>query len=304
MGNFNWPSITTSAGPVQYQLDGANTTVSQDTVTPSNSTPLPVLILNDNGTPADPATETTLAALNAKVTACNTGAVTISSALPAGNNNIGDVDVASLPVAFNAGAASATTQRVVIVTDQTAIPVSQSGTWNIGDITGTISLPTGAATEATLSSLNGKVTACNTGAVTISSALPAGTNNIGDVDVLTLPVSFNTGASDATTQRVVLASDSPSSVQPINTGSFSQITNLVNSAQTFTAPAGAIGFKIQAPSTNTENVSFSIGAVATITAGILMEPGRSEDFDTGSNISVIATSATNQTVNVLWKVRP
>lgn len=47
-------------------------------------------------------------------------------------------------------------------------------------------LPTGAATEATLATLNGKVTACNTGAVTISAALPAGTNNIGDVDVLSV----------------------------------------------------------------------------------------------------------------------
>lgn len=91
---------------------------------------------------------------------------------------------------------------VAIASDQTAVPVSdnggsitvdgtvaatQSGTWNINNITGTISLPTGAATESTLSTINGKVTACNTGAVTISTALPAGTNNIGDVDVLTLP---------------------------------------------------------------------------------------------------------------------
>jgi hypothetical protein len=37
----------------------------------------------------------------------------------------------------------------------------------------------GFATETTLSTLNGKVTACNTGAVTISAALPAGTNAIG-----------------------------------------------------------------------------------------------------------------------------
>ncbi len=91
---------------------------------------------------------------------------------------------------------------VVIASDQTAVPVSdnggsitvdgtvaatQSGTWNITNISGTVSLPTGAATESTLSTLNGKVTACNTGAVTIATALPAGTNNIGDVDVLTLP---------------------------------------------------------------------------------------------------------------------
>jgi hypothetical protein len=76
---------------------------------------------------------------------------------------------------------------VVIASDQSAIPVTQSGTWNINNISGTVSLPTGAAAEATLSSLNGKVTACNTGAVTISASLPAGGNNIGDVDVLTLP---------------------------------------------------------------------------------------------------------------------
>lgn len=76
---------------------------------------------------------------------------------------------------------------VVIASDQTAIPVTQSGTWNINNVSGTISLPTGAATEATLSSLNGKVTACNTGAVTISASLPAGGNKIGDVGVLTLP---------------------------------------------------------------------------------------------------------------------
>lgn len=43
----------------------------------------------------------------------------------------------------------------------------------------TLPLPSGAATEATLAQLDGKVTACDTGAVTISAALPAGTNAIG-----------------------------------------------------------------------------------------------------------------------------
>lgn len=37
---------------------------------------------------------------------------------------------------------------VVIASDQSAIPASQSGTWNITNISGTVSLPTGAATEA------------------------------------------------------------------------------------------------------------------------------------------------------------
>ena len=48
------------------------------------------------GTIADVATQTTLSALNTKVTACNTGAVTVSASLPAGTNNIGDVDVLSV----------------------------------------------------------------------------------------------------------------------------------------------------------------------------------------------------------------
>ena len=79
---------------------------------------------------------------------------------------------------------------VAIASNQTAIPVSdggstitvdgtiastQSGTWNVNNITGTVTLPSGAASESTLSSLNGKVTACNTGAVVISSSvLPSG----------------------------------------------------------------------------------------------------------------------------------
>jgi len=39
------------------------------------------------------------------------------------------------------------------------IAATQSGTWNINNISGTISLPTGAATEATLSALNSQFTA-------------------------------------------------------------------------------------------------------------------------------------------------
>ena len=59
------------------------------------------------------------------------------SALPAGNNNIGDVDVASLPVAFNAGTASATTQRVVLASDQAPTSAAQAWVNKITDGTNT-----------------------------------------------------------------------------------------------------------------------------------------------------------------------
>lgn len=75
--------------------------------------------------------------------------------------------------------------------------VTQAGTWNVG-ITGAVTLPTGASTSAkqdtgntSLSSIDGKITAVNTGAVTISSALPAGNNNIGDVDVASIAEGAN-----------------------------------------------------------------------------------------------------------------
>ncbi|MES2904407.1 MAG: hypothetical protein V4696_09510, partial [Pseudomonadota bacterium] len=77
----------------------------------------------------------------------------------------------------------------------TAVPISGTVTANVGTGTQPVSgtfwqatqpisaaslpLPTGAATETTLAALNTKVTAVNTGAVTISAALPAGANTIG-----------------------------------------------------------------------------------------------------------------------------
>jgi hypothetical protein len=57
------------------------------------------------------------------------------------------------------------------------VSASQSGAWNITNVSGTVSLPTGASTEATLSALNTKVTACNTGAVVIASGTLAATQS-------------------------------------------------------------------------------------------------------------------------------
>lgn len=64
------------------------------------------------------------------------------------------------------------------------ISVTQSGTWNINDISGSISLPTGASTAAkqdtgntSLASIDGKITAVNTGAVVIASGTLTGITN-------------------------------------------------------------------------------------------------------------------------------
>lgn len=108
-------------------------------------------------------------------------------------------DGSATDLAFGQAAAAASLP-VVLASDQPAIDVN--ATVEIAEVTVTDSaLPTGAATSAkqdtgntSLASIDGKLTACNTGAVTISAALPAGTNaigklaansgiDIGDVDV-------------------------------------------------------------------------------------------------------------------------
>lgn len=103
------------------------------------------------------------------------------------NNSSGtEIGTSSTPIEVNVRSSTVT------------IPVSYATTGS-GNATGAlrVELPT-----------NGTGVIATVGAVTaITNALPAGTNNIGDVDVLTLPVAFNSGVTSATTQRMVLATD-------------------------------------------------------------------------------------------------
>jgi len=68
-----------------------------------------------------------------------------------------DLDIRDLQFATDSVDVSGSTIDVASITNPVA--VTQSGTWDINNISGTVSLPTGAATEATLSTLNGKVPA-------------------------------------------------------------------------------------------------------------------------------------------------
>lgn len=115
----------------------------------------------------------------------NIGNVDLASAIPAGTNNIGDVDVLTIngqAPAFGSGVRGAAVLRVTVATDD-VVPVSDNG--------GSLTVD---------------------GSVSVSSlpALAAGTNNIGDVDVLTIngvAPAFGSGARGATVQRVTIATD-------------------------------------------------------------------------------------------------
>jgi hypothetical protein len=106
---------------------------------------------------------------------------TVTANLAAGTNNIGDVDVLSVPAPLSTtgGGTEATALRVTLASDSTGVvSVDDNG--------------------ASLT-VDGTVTA----------NLAAGTNNIGDVDVLSVPAPLSTtgNGTAATALRVTLASD-------------------------------------------------------------------------------------------------
>ena len=106
---------------------------------------------------------------------------TVTANLAAGTNNIGDVDVLSVPAPLSTtgGGTEATALRVTVANDST-------GVLSVDDNGGSLTV-------------DGTVTA----------NLAAGTNNIGDVDVLTVPAPLSTtgNGTAATALRVTLASD-------------------------------------------------------------------------------------------------
>ena len=302
------PWFAQAAG-LDYLLNGVTTPVKVDTATPANSRPYPFAYYSLLGARTELAADATLAAMSAKLpatlgqkTSANSLAVVMASdfvyPLPTGAATAANQVTANgyLSSIDTKVATEATLGFVEIHTEATSIILTEAANGTtplrvLGPLTDTelraspvpvsaasLPLPTGAATETTLAAINTKTPAL--GQALAAASVP-----------------------------VVLASNQPAisvtSASVIHTGTFAQINNLVATAQTLTAPANTVGWKLQAPSTNTENIScVTGGAVATITAGILLEPGRSEDMDVGGSVSCIATSANQQRVNIIWKVKP
>lgn len=136
---------------------------------------------------------TSLASIDGKITAVNTGAVVISSsALPSGAST-----AAKQPALGTAGTASADVITVQGIASMTALKVDGSAVTQ--PVSGTVTVTDGAG------ALNAIIDSGTLTAVTaITNALPAGNNNIGDVDVASsvLP----TGASTLAEQQTQTAS--------------------------------------------------------------------------------------------------
>jgi hypothetical protein len=182
---------------------------------------------------------------------------------------------------------------VVLASNQSAIPVTGTFYLATQPVSGTLAVSNLFTLDASTQSTLGSVVA---GTAATKSTL------IGGIYNTTRPTLTNG-------QQAGLQCDTDGSLfvnigdQYALTGSYQEITNLTNTAQTFTAPAGSKTCKVYCDGNNTANIRIKIGGTATAISGVRLEPGRDMDFTFGGNISVICeTSATLQIVNVHYGV--
>lgn len=200
-------------------------------------------------------------------------------------------------------------QRVTIASDNTAFTVNaaQSGTWNINNISGTVSLPTGAATEASLVKLTlaqGSTTSGQTGALilgAVTTAAPSYTTGQSSPLSITLAGGLRVDGS-AVTQPVSIAgtvtvsqgafafSNAParndySSVN-VTTAAFVQLVASTTSATKLVEVFDSSG----------QTLAFAVGAAASEVIQFYIFPGGNGQIPlaipAGSRISVKAISAT------------
>ena len=114
------------------------------------------------------------------------------TATPTGTQDVNIISTIALPVTDNGGS----------LTVDGTVAATQSGTWNINNVSGTISLPTGAATETTLNAVDTKLSSVvvtpslirATGAGTISAgAYSFSVANVGLLNGILLGVSIKPG---------------------------------------------------------------------------------------------------------------
>lgn len=133
--------------------------------------------------------------------------ISIGGVYQSSPHTVTDGDVSPALMDANGRLIVAATDNGGSLTVDGTVAATQSGTWNVTNVSGTVSLPTGAATSAkqdtvighldgveglltTIDADTGTIAGAVSGSemqVDVVGALPAGTNNIGDVDVLTLP---------------------------------------------------------------------------------------------------------------------
>lgn len=260
---------TLTQGPITFVLDGVDTEVSQDTAVPANSIPLPVVILNPDGTEATPAT------------AANQ--TTMITSLQLLDDVVG-----------TDGAASPTKGNAIGGTDGTNFQIMKVDTSGRPDVTvNSSALPTGAATEAkqddTITAVNQVDNSVNivdtsvntllkpgdtlakvaevTSVNSIANALPTGTNSIGQVTA-NAGTNLNTSALNLEATQAAMSAKLPATLgQKAMTDSMAVVlasdqSSIPTAATLGTETTKVIGNVGLVPSAVSTNAASSIASTA------------------------------------------
>lgn len=181
-GNTSLSSIDTKLSGTLSVTGSLTDTQLRASSIPISATSLPL--------PTGASTEATLSTLNSKIATVNTSAVTISTSLPAGTNTIGKlslndgIDIGDVTINNASGSSAVNIQDGgnSITVDGT-VGATQSGTWNVTNVSGTVSLPTGASTSGkqdtgntSVASIDTKTPALGQGVMTASSPVVIASN--------------------------------------------------------------------------------------------------------------------------------
>lgn len=208
------------------------------------------------------------------------------------------------------------------------VAATQSGTWNVTNISGTVSLPTGASTAANQSTGNTSLASIDTktpalGQTTMSASQPVAiASNQSSIPISNLPttVDTNSGTAGASTPRVVLATrhesaSTPISVRISNGTSFSTAATKGRAyadSKRYDYTTGSVGtvswvqlIAATAADINAltifdscgETLELGVGAAASETRQLIIPPGGLEGsvplyIPSGTRVSVRALSAT------------
>lgn len=230
------------------------------------------------------------------------GALNVSGTFTANNSAIGTTG-AAVPgsASYTAGSKAgnltglligqqtmANSLACVLPSDQSAIPVSESGTWIVQP----------GNTANTTPWLQTISQGGNSATVTASNALKV------DGSAVTQPVNVTQvgGSSLALGQTtksasipVTIASDQVSPKTYANSAGSFVLNASLTTVVTETAPANSVGFILEASSSNSNNIRWALGATATTTSGMRLEPGRATAFvPVAASITIVSESGTNE----------
>jgi len=310
--------VVLAPSPIAFEKDGVATTVSQDTAVPANSEPLPTILLNPNGTEVTPATaalQTTgnasLTSIDGKTPALVGGSVPVVGPLTDAELRATPVPVSGTVAVSNPGLTDAELRASPVpvsgpLTDTqlraTPVPVSGTVTANAGTNLNTSALAL-EATQAANGVLLGAVTETAPASDTASSGLNGRLQRIAQRItslIALLPTSLGQKTA-ANSLAVVVASDYVPKA-PVNAnGSIVNTSLTATTASSASAPANAVGFILEAASSNTDNIRWCIGGTASTTVGMLTEPGRDTGYvPCAATISVCATASGTNVFSIQW----